>query len=525
MSGAPIDSTFDLVLAGGTIIDGTGADRYTGDLGIRGDGISEIGDLSGRSATRRIDVFGHIVAPGFIDALHNADMAVVLSPDTDMASAQGITTGLVGCCGVSMAPVSAEHREEVRHHAFFKTGYHDLGWDWLSVDDYLEAVDGVSALNVATLMGFDNLWFATRGFDASSPSSRELANMRALAAEGMEQGAIGMSHGAGAASLWSTHQDVVEVAKGLADSGGVYACHQRYGLPGLGWVHEGIGVGAEAGIPVHFLHFKSNSDKTHGREREMLEIVDEARERGTQVTLGSYPYSSGGGGVRVPAWAEEGGHTETLARLQDPPTRRRIVAELDDTFTSWDAVHLTAIRSEANRWLEGGDLYELARGAGTTPGEILCRLVECDYGAQHVHVHAGGESGLPTIMQHENHIACSDAIYAGAKPHPRCYGAYARYLGVYVRERQVLTLEECIRQMTSSPASMIGLHDRGRLQKGAKADVVVFDAETVVDRASANGVPAAPPGIEYVVVNGVVIRENDAFTGATPGRALRRGRQ
>jgi N-acyl-D-amino-acid deacylase len=188
-------------------------------------------------------------------------------------------------------------------------------------------------------------------------------------------------------------------------------------------------------------------------------------------------------------------------------------------------MYLTAVRSEQNSWVEGRDLFELAREAGTTPGEIMCRLVRYDYGAQHVHTHPGGESGLGTIMQHENHIACSDAIYAGAKPHPRCYGAYARYLGVYVRERHVLTLEECIRHMTSSPATMMGFSDRGRLREGAKADIVVFDESTVSDRATIAEPRAIPSGIDYVVVNGVLVRENGTFTEATPGRGLRSGAQ
>ena len=476
------DAPFDLVVAGGDVVDGTGASRFRADVGVVGSQIVEIGDLRDRPAERTIDVTGNVVAPGFVDALHNADMAVLLSPDVDMALSQGVTTALVGCCGVSMAPVSPEHRADVRCHAFFKTGRHDAPWDWLSVAEYLERVDRASAINVATLAGFDNIWFAVRGFDPSDPTAKELDAMRGLARECMEQGAIGMSHGAGAASLWSTHDHVVHVAGGLSGTGGVYACHQRFNQveDPFWWIREGAGVGLEAEISTHFLHFKSTSPRTHGREAEMLEIVDELRSNG-EITLGSYPYASGGGGVRVSAWAEEGGPEETRKRLADPIQRRRIVEEVMN-FWTWDP-HFTALTNDANRWMEGRHLDELAAEAGVSAGELVCRIVETDYGAQHVHDH-GGADGLETIMQHENHIACSDAIYAGEHPHPRCFGAYPRYLGVHVRERGTLTLEECVRQMTSSPARMMGLADRGELHPGNKADIVVFDPSTVGDRST-----------------------------------------
>jgi N-acyl-D-amino-acid deacylase len=511
----------DLVVVNGSVVDGSGKARYRADVGIVGDSIVEIGDLAGHPAGQVADATGLIVAPGFIDPLHNADMAVVLSPGVDMAISQGVTTAVVGCCGMSMAPASPKFREQARQHAFFKTGYHEAPWDWLSVGDYLQKVDGASAVNVATLIGFDNLWFAVRGFDASPPSDRDIAEMRELAAESMEHGAIGMSHGAGAASLWSTHEQVVEVAKGLTARDGVYACHQRTIVNDdpFAWVREGIGVGTEAGIPVHFVHFKSTTPRTHGREREMLEVVDESRARGDRVTLSSYPYTSGGGGFRVPAWAEEGGPEETVKRLKDLVTRRRIAKEIDDMWT-WET-YITAVRSDKNKGMDGRVLQEVAQENGTTVGEIVCRLVEDDYGAQHVHQH-GGDEGIETILVHDQHMACSDAIYAGNRPHPRCFGAYARYLGRHVREHKALPLEECIRQMTSSPARMIGLPDRGELRPGAKADLVVFDEATVTDRSTWQDPKHEPVGIEYVVVNGAIVREKGKFTGATPGRALRR---
>jgi N-acyl-D-amino-acid deacylase len=522
---AGTQQALDLIVKNGSVVDGTGAARYRADVGVKGDSIVEIGDLTGRDAARVVDATGLMVVPGFIDLLHNSDMAVILDPGVDMAITQGITTAFVGLCGMSMAPapVDRELRDEVRRHAFFKTGPHDHWWEWTSVGEYLEAVDGSSAINVATAIGFDNVWFTVHGFDASPPTGKELAAMRDLARENMAQGAVAMSHGAGAASSWSTHEQVVEVIKGIADHGGIYACHQRRidGDDPFAWVREGIAVGDEGGgIPIHFVHFKTTSKATEGREREMVEVVNEARARGTKVTLGGYPYNSGGGGFRVIKWAEEGGPSETVKRLKDPVLRQRIA---EDGNTMWPGkTWVTGIRSEENMWMNDRYLDDIAAESGLSQGEIVCRIVELDYGAQHAHFHPGDESGLEEIMKDEGHIAGSDAIYWGTRPHPRCYGTYGRYLGVHAREHGVFSFEECIRQMTSSAAAVLGLTDRGEIALGKKADLVVLDEGTVRDRATYDDPRQTTEGMAQVIVNGTIVLENGQYTGATPGRALRR---
>ncbi len=513
----------DLVIVNGTVVDGTGAARYRADVGVIGDSIVEIGELADRQAERVVDAEGLTVVPGFIDLLHNGDMGVLQSPSVDMARTQGITTALVGLCGVSMAPVpeSPEVREQVRQHAFFKTGPHDYEWHWNSVGEYLDAVDGASAVNVATCAGFDNIWFAVRGFDMTPPSSKELARMRDLARDSMDEGAIGMSHGAGAASSWSTHEETVEVAKGIAERGGWYLCHQRRVDDGdpFSWVREGIAVGDESGMPIHFVHFKSIYTDTHGRERELVEVVHEARARGSEVSIGSYPYASGGGGFRVIKWAEEGGPDETRRRLRDPEIRKRIVED-GNSMWAWDT-WVTGVRSEENKWMEGRFIQDIAREADISLGEVVARIVEFDYGAQHVHFH-GGDHGLDTIMQDEGHAVGSDAIYYGTRCHPRCYGTYGRYLGHYVRETGTLSFEECIRHMTSNAARVVGLTDRGELAVGKKADIVILNEQTVADRATDEDPARTPVGFMHVIVNGRLVQEDGAFTGETPGRALRR---
>lgn len=527
VSAAPRDSPdpLDLLLAGGTVVDGTGRARFAADVGIAGDRIAAIGDLSARPARRRLDLAGLAVCPGFVDPLHNFDLGPFTDPSAPMAVTQGVTTALGGCCGVSMAPVSAPWREAVRVHAMFKTGWHDQPFTWTGFGDYLAAIAGRAAVNYLSLVGFDNLWFAVRGFDPSPPSARDLDAMADLAGQALAEGAVGLSHGAGAASLWSRHEDVVHVARAVGRGGGFYACHQRAleSDDPFAAFREGIAVGREAGLPVHFLHFKSISPRTHGREAEMLQVVDAARDEGLDVTFASYPYGSGGGGFRAPAWAEAGGPDQTLMRLADPVTRSRIAADLEAMWRPWlDGTYVTYVHTDGARWMVGQPLARVAEGLGTSVGEAACRiLVEQRLAAQHMHRH-GGDEGLAEIARHPAHMSCSDAIYAGC-PHPRCFGAYPRWLGRFVRDRGALSLEEFVRQSTSAPARRLGLGDRGVLEPGWAADLVVFDPATVADRATDEDPGATAVGIRHVIVNGQpVLGDGEPVPGARPGHVLRR---
>lgn len=526
MNDAQPTDRYDLVLAGGRVVDGTGAQAYRADVGLRGGIIAGIGRLADAAAVERVDVAGHVITPGFVDMLHNFEMGPFTHPDAEMAVAQGVTTALAGGCGMAAAPVSAATRADVRSHLMFKSGHHRHDLSWEAFGDYLDAIDRRSAINVASLFGFDNLWFAVRGFDASRPSSRELDEMRDLAARSMAEGAIGMSHGAAAASLWSTHEDVVHVARGLAEAGGVYAVHQRSveSEDPFAALREGVAVGREAGVAVHFLHFKSIGPRTHGREQEMLQIVDDAIAEGLEVTIASYPYGSGGGGLRVPAWAEEGGPSRVRERLRDPETRAKIAAEMDEFWggETLGESFIMNVQSERFEHLLGMSMQQAAEAEGVSVGELCCLLLEDEESAvQHMHKH-GGQESFDAIIQHPAHICVSDAIYAGV-PHPRCYGSYPRYLQTYVQERKVLTLEEFVRQSTSAPAARMGLTDRGAIKVGLAADLVVLDPPAVVDRATYTDPGGRAEGFAHVLVNGeFVMRDGKHLSGVRAGRALRR---
>jgi len=515
---------FDLIIENGRVVDGTGNPWYRAQVGITGDRITAIGDLRDAAAERRIDAHDHIVAPGFIDPLHNGEVGVLSSPDPHFAVHQGVTTVIVGNCGVSAAPIAPAQREAFRHHSFFKTGSHNVPWTWSTLAEYFDHVSGATSVNVASMIGFDNLWVSVKGYTPGPAIPQELDQMKTMAAQAMDDGAVGLSHGAGAASLWSTHAEVVEVAQVIGTKGGVYCAHGR-GIEGddlLSPYRESIAVGVEANVPVHFLHFRTGDLRQLGKAREMMSVVDEARVAGQDVTVASYPYTPGGGGLRVPAWAEEGGPEAILARLRDPEIRTKIVADWDRLW-NWES-RIASTTTAKNRWCEGKTLKEIGAVTGKSVGEVICWLIEEEnLGVEATH-YLGDEDDVRLIMTHPAHMACSDAQYSGDFLHPRAYGSYPRYLGHYVRELGILRLEDCVRRMTAFPAQRMGLDDRGLIKVGMAADVVVFDADTIIDRATYESPRHYPPGIDAVLVNGTVVVEAGAYSGLTPGRPVRRRR-
>jgi N-acyl-D-aspartate/D-glutamate deacylase len=511
---------YDVIIEHGTIVDGSGSPGYAADLGIRDGKIAAIGALAGAAARRRIDASGHIVAPGFIDAHQHGEIGVLVRPDVDMSVRQGITSVLVGLCGVSAAPTIEPCMAD---HRFYQQELREAGLTWRSFGDYLAIVDHCPSVNVASMVGYDNLRISAMGFRAGAPTAAELEDIKAHAREAMDAGAIGISHGAGPASLWSSHDEVTAVVREIGPKQGLYISHIRAPQPDdiFSPYKEAISVGAEAGVAVQITHFKTHSAPLYGKAEAMLAIVDDARGRGLDITIASYPYTGGGGGLRVPSWAEDGGPSAILRRLRDPETRKRIVEELNYGRV-WDT-HIAAVRSPKNKWCEGRKIPDIAKEMGVSNGEVVCRLLEEEdmaVGAVHAHL---GEEDLQRIMQYAYHMVGSDTQHFGDFRHPRCYGTYPRFLGHYVRELHLLSLEDCVRRMTSFPAQRLGLVDRGLLKEGMAADVTVFDAETIADRATFEAPQRYPSGIPWVLVNGEVVVEQGELTSSRPGRALRRG--
>jgi N-acyl-D-aspartate/D-glutamate deacylase len=524
----------DLLVANGLVVDGTGAPASPGSVAISGDRIERVlpAGQPEPMAARRIEAEGWVVAPGFVDGHSHSDVTPFVEPGMDSMLRQGVTTLVVGNCGSSAFPMegAAELAGLVGASRF------DLATDWRSFGEYLERVEeGQPALNVAALIGHGTLRRAAMGEARRPPTGEELERMRALLAAAMEEGAIGLSTGLiYPPGLHATTQEIVEVALAL-EGRGVYTSHVRgEGETVFEAVAECIDVGRRAGVPAHVSHLKVESQPMWGRASELLALIDRAGAGGGGVTADQYPYTAWETelAAALPPWAT----TEELpAILDDPEARARLrdaVERGEPGWQStgrglgWDRIAIGAHLPQPE--LSGRSIARLCEERGLEPFEAIARLVLADPYTGMLG-HGMHEDDVRTIVAREDVFVATDGIAVSPTGplgsfavHPRYYGTFPRILARYVREEGLLSIEAAVRKMTSLPADRFGLVGRGRIAEGAFADVVVFDPETVADRATYERPHAFAEGIDLVVVNGRIAWDGEARERA--GRSLRRGR-
>jgi N-acyl-D-amino-acid deacylase len=504
-----IDS-YDLIISGAMIVDGTGSPPYRADVGIVGRTILSIGPgLAGQAtATRVIDATGLIVAPGFID-LHAHLEPLLDMPGAESHLRQGVTFALGGPDGTSPFPVRR----------------------WLDTAGALGL-----GINVGTLVGHNTIRRAVMGTANRAPTAAELSRMQRLVAEAMGDGAFGLSTGlAYVPGAYSTTGEVVALARVAADSSGIYTSHMRdEARRVMESIHETLEIGRRAGIPVVITHAKVVGRPSWGRSVEMLAAVDSARAAGYDVMLDVYPYAAShtGIGLLVPAWSLAGGDTAFARRARDPVLRDSIIAASVDLIENerggGDLRFVQFSRVPWQRDLEGRTLADWARSKGLEPsprvGAELVIEALLKGGANAVY-HVMNEDDVRRIMAHPMTMIASDGRLTrlgDGHPHPRAFGTFPRVLGRYVRDEGVLTLEQAIAKMTWMPAERLGMHDRGRVLESMVADLVIFDPATVADRATYTDPHQYPVGIQWVIINGVVAVERGEVTGARAGEALSR---
>lgn len=485
----------ELVISGGTVVDGTGAPPRPADLAIDGGRIVEIGVGVGRGK-EEIDASGLVVTPGFIDVHSHDDVAVLVHRDVAFKTMQGVTTDVVGNCGFGPAP----HGVAMRTFATWHPEATALpAWDGHA--GYAAQLAATPpALNVAFLVGHGTLRQAVMGGDDRPPTDAELAAMAELVTEGMQAGAVGLSTGLiYQPGRHATTDEVAALAAVAAEHGGLYASHIRNeGGALVEAVGEAIEVGERSGARVQISHHKASGRANWGRVADTLALIEAARARGVRVNADQYPYLAG---------------CTFLAAVVDAGALDGVNGPIGTVEP--DDVHITA--APGDRALEGRTLAELAAEAGVD-GATMARRIVAEHGhAVMVVVHMMSEDDLVTVLAHETTMIGSDGDPAGSHPHPRLYGTFARVLGRYVRDRQVLPLVEAVRRMTSLPAATFGLSGRGVLRPGAAADLVVFDPDTIADVGTYDDPCQHPTGIDTVVVNGVPVVRAGVLTGALPG--------
>ncbi|MFI6439045.1 amidohydrolase family protein [Streptomyces sp. NPDC050759] len=530
----------ELVIRDADVVDGSGAPSYRADVVVDGGRIvsivKEAADAGCQrpTARRELDAEGLVLSPGFIDMHAHSDLALLRDPDHSAKAAQGVTLEVLGQDGLSYAPVDDRTLEEVRRAITGWNGYgDDIDFDWRSVGEYLDRLDRGIAVNAAYLIPQGTLRALVVGWEDREATAEELDRMRRLVADGMEQGAVGMSSGLTyTPGLYAKDAELTELCRVVAEYGGYYCPHHRsYGAGALEAYEEMVALTREAGCSLHLAHATMNFGVNKGRAPELLALLDEALASGADISLDTYPYTPGSTTLAalLPSWAGEGGPEAVLKRLADDDTAERIRHHLEEIGADgchgvpveWDTVEISGVGDAAFADFVGRTVAESARSLGESPWTTARRLLLADRLAPSILQHVGHEENVRTIMRHPVHTGGSDGILQGAKPHPRAYGTFPRYLGTYVRELGVLSLEECVAHLTSRPASRLRLPDRGLVREGYRADLVLFDPETVAPGSTFEDPRRLPTGIPHVLVDGRFVIENGLRTDVLAGRAVR----
>ena len=534
---ASADPTFDVIIKGGTVYDGTGTEGRVTDIAIRGDRIASVGDLGNASAKKTIDARGLAVAPGFINMLSWSTESLIQDGRSQSEIRQGVTTEIMGE-GDSMGPLNERMKERyVREQKDIK---YDIKWNTLA--EYLRYLEqrGVSC-NVASFLGATTVREYVIGLEDKQPTPEQLEQMRELVRKEMEAGALGIGTSLiYPPAFYAKTDELIELCKVAAKYQGKYISHMRSeGNQLLESLDELIRISREAGIPAEVYHIKAAGEKNCPKEDQLLARIEAAQKEGLKITANMYTYTAAGTGLDacLPPWTEDGGYPALFKRLRDPATREKIAAEVRIDSDAWENLYLAAgspdkillvgFKSEKLKPLTGKSLAEVAKMRGKDPIETIMDLLSEDESRIDALYFVMSEENVrkelakPWISFGSDEASqAPEGVFLKSNPHPRAYGNFARVLGKYTRDEKVLTLPEAVRRLSALPATNLGLDHRGFTQEGMFADVVVFDPGTITDRATFDKPHQYAVGMKHVFVNGVQVLKDGEHTGAKPGRAL-----
>lgn len=530
------------VYRGATVIDGTGADRFTADVAVEGARVVAVvrqGDelaLELPADAVEVDATGLVLAPGFIDMHAHSELAALTGASHDAKILQGVTTEVLGQDGLGYAPLDDASAAVIPAQI--------AGWNgtltaapWRSMDDLLEALGAAAVANAAVLVPQGNLRMIAVGHENRPATPDELDAMCEMLGDALGAGAFGMSSGLTyTPGMYADTAELEALCRVVAERGGYWAPHTRsYGGAALDAYREAIEIGRRTGCPVHLTHATMNFAPNRGRAGELLALVDAAIEDGVDVSLDTYPYLPGATALAalLPSRLAETGDLIGAISALDGAGREAVRVELEDVGcdgfhgekADWTAIQISGVVNQDLEGLVGRTIAEIAEAAGRRAVDVVLDTIVADAGATGILMHIGDEDNVRAIMRHPRHSGGSDGILIGARPHPRGRGAFVRYLGHYARDLGILTLEEAVRHLSGNPAARLGLHrgdaPRGVIREGATADLVLFDPERVAAGATFESPLAAPVGVVEVLVSGVPVVSGGIVTGATPGSALR----
>jgi len=529
---------FDVLIKNGQIVDGSGNPSYTGDVGINRDTIAAVGDLEDATGTKEIDATGLAVAPGFINMLSWATESLIEDGRSMADIKQGVTLEVFGE-GWSMGPLNESMKKEEQENQG------DIKYDieWNSLNEYLEYLTrkGISP-NVASFVGATTLRINTVGYEDRAPTPQELDTMRLMVKQAMEEGALGVGSSLiYAPAFYSSTEELIELCKVAAKYDGMYISHMRSeGSRLLESLDELIRIADEAGIRAEIYHLKQSGKENWEKFDDVVAKVDSANAAGLHITADMYNYVAGATGLdaSMPPWVQEGGYDKWAERIQDPAIRKKVKEEMTTPTDEWESLMMAAgdpskillvgFRADSLKYLTGKTLKEVAEMRGISPEETAMDLVVQD----------GSRVGTIYFLMSEENVKkqialpwmsfgsdagspATEGVFLKSSTHPRTYGNFARLLGKYVRDEQVISLEEAVHKLTQLPASNLKIQKRGSLTEGNYADVVLFDPKTITDKATFEDPHQYSEGVRHVFVNGIQVLNDSEHTGETPGRVVR----
>jgi N-acyl-D-amino-acid deacylase len=528
---------YDLIIANGHIIDGSGSPWYAGDIGISDGRIAAIGNLSNAATKRTIDAHGMVVAPGFIDMLGQSEITILVDPRLPSKIYQGITTEITGE-GESVAPLNDTMIKENQ----LSFDHYGIKPDWRTLSEYFARLRAHGmGINLGTYIGATSVREMVIGYGDRAPTAGEIKRMQALVEEGMRQGALGLSTALQYPPAPYAHTDeLIALAQTASRYGGIYATHMRSEDDAeMAALDETFRIGSEAHIPIEIFHLKVSGKRNWGSAAQVIQRIEAARSQGIDVAADTYAYTAWANSFSafIPPWAHDGGNDKLIERLKDPKSRARIRADMLAPNSSWnnewlaiegpqDILIVSVLNPELRKY-QGMRISEIAAQWHEDPIDTICDFLIKDHAGSGVAVFGMQEPDVRLILQQPWVSVDNDA--SGTSPegllsmdhtHPRGYGAFPRILRKYVREEHLLGLPDAIRKFSALPAQREHLVDRGVLKRGMWADVVIFDPDMIHDVATYEDSNRLSVGMQYVIVNGVSVIDQGKMTGALPGRVL-----
>lgn len=537
---------FDIKIINGTLIDGTGEARRQADIGITGDKITAIGNLKEAESKTTIDAAGKVVSPGFIDIHTHSDLSILYDSHTNSKIHDGVTTEVVGNCGIGVAPVNPANKQLLLDYLGTRMiGSLPVKLDthWESFADYLDYVGShAPSVNVAPLVAQGPIRIAEMGFSKERANAEQIKNMQGMVRKAMQEGGLGLSSGlVYLPGAYTNTEELTEVTKPIKEFGGFYVTHLRSeGDDMFEALEEAITIAKGAGVPLHVSHLKLSSAKVHGQIDRLFKRIADAEAEGLEMSFDVYPFAAGMTAMTalLPSWVFEGGIQKLLERIQDPSQREKIIKDCTtglpgwQSFSKdagWDGVIVSTVINDSSKYLEGRTVRDIAEEMGKTPFEAVFEMLRMESGRLQVVVKMMREEDVEKIIAHPKGSFGSDGmslstegLLAFGKPHPRAYATHGIILSKYVRDKQLISLETAVRKMTAMPAYRLGLDRRGLIKEGYFADVTVFDADSVKDNATYDEPKQYTTGIDKVIVNGQVVLSGGKHQEVFPGRVIGR---